>query len=49
MMGDYFLVGVIVLQIGATAAYALQGDGRQAIVWGGVAVSNLAYLTLNRV
>ena len=47
-MGDRFLVGVIVLQSVASLAYLLQGDWKQALVWGGIIVSNSAYLSLTR-
>jgi hypothetical protein len=48
MSGDLFVALVIVLQSLATGTYLAAGDWKQAIVWGGVAVSNLAYLSLTR-
>lgn len=49
MTGDLFVAGVIALQTAATLAYLYHGDWKQAIVWGGVAASNVAYLSLSRV
>lgn len=46
--GDLFLIGVVLLQTGAVVSYLLDRDWRQAFVWGGVVVSNAAYLTLVR-
>lgn len=48
MSGDWFVAGVIALQSLATVTYLSAGDWKQAIVWGGVAVSNVAYLALVR-
>lgn len=48
MSGDLFVAGVVVLQSLATFTYLVAGDWKQAIVWGGVAVSNVAYLSLVR-
>jgi hypothetical protein len=48
MTGDHWLIGVVILQAGATGAYLYHGDLRQAVLWGGVAISNVAYLTLVR-
>lgn len=48
MTGDHWLIGVVILQAGATGTFFYQGDVRQAIVWLGVAISNVAYLTLVR-
>lgn len=48
MTGDLFVVGVVALQTLATFFYLAAGDWKQAIVWGGVAVSNVAYLSLVR-
>ena len=48
MNGDWFVAAVIGLQTCATIAYLTQRDWKQAIVWGCVAISNLAYLSLSR-
>lgn len=48
MSGDYFVAGVIVLQSLATGTYLAHGDWRQALVWAGVVVSNVAYLLVHR-
>lgn len=48
MNGDLWVLGVVLLQTCAAASYAYEGDWRQAIVWAGVAISNVAYLSLVR-
>lgn len=48
MSGDLFVAGVILLQTLATLTYLWAGDWKQAVVWGGVAISNVAYLSLSR-
>lgn len=48
MTGDLWVCGVVILQSLATLTYLAHGDLKQAIVWGGVAVSNVAYLALVR-
>ena len=48
MSGDLFVAGVIALQSAATFTYLYHGQWKEAVVWGGVAVSNVAYLSLTR-
>ena len=48
MNGDWFVAAVILLQSCATIAYLTQGKWKEAVVWGGVAVSNIAFLALER-
>jgi hypothetical protein len=48
MNGDLFVVGVAILQSLAFGSYVWSGHYREALVWAGAAVSNIAYLTLVR-
>ena len=48
MSGDWWIAGVVGLQALATATYLAAGDWKQAMVWGGGALSNTAYLLLTR-
>lgn len=48
MAGDLWIAAVIVLQSCAALTFLFDGDWKQAIVWLGVAVSNIAYLSLSR-
>ena len=48
MSGDVFVRGVIALQSLATLTYLWHEDWKQSIVWAGVAISNVAYLLLER-
>lgn len=48
MSGDWVLVAMVLLQASAAGRYAWDGDGRQALVWAGAALSNTAYLSLVR-
>ena len=47
--GDYFIALLVLVEAGASLTYLLvDGDWKQGIVWGGVAVSNAAYLAMQR-
>lgn len=48
MAGDYWVMAIVGLEAGATMSYLLAGDLRQALVWAGVAVSNIAWLLVHR-
>ena len=43
-MTHLFPYAIVALQIGACVVYALHGEWRLAIVWGGVWVSNWAFV-----
>jgi hypothetical protein len=47
-MGDWFIGGMVALQSCAAAAYLLEQEPKQALLWGAAALSNFAYLTLTR-
>jgi hypothetical protein len=47
-MGDWFIAGMVLLQSCAAAAYLLEQEPKQALLWGAAALSNFAYLTLSR-
>lgn len=49
MSGDWFVALLVCVESAASLTYLFaERDWRQAIVWGGVAISNAAYLSLVR-
>lgn len=49
MNGDWFIAVLICVELSASATYLISdGDWKQAMLWGCVGLSNVAYLAMRR-
>lgn len=46
--GDWFVIGVALLEACASLTYLYDGDWKQAIIWAGPSISNACYLLMVR-
>ena len=45
-MGDWLILGMVLLQIGAMVSYTLHKDYHEAVLWLGAVIGNAGYLMM---